>query len=336
MASHLVGIAGLSHDHTWSLIAQWKNLSNVEVAGVAEHRPSLQKRLAEEHPDLTCYNTVAELLDASGADLLQLGGTNAEHAPATEDAATRGVHVLVEKPMAATVEQADRMLAAANAHGIKLMVNWPTMWRPYIHTMGRLIAEGRIGRVFQIKNRGGHEARFSGSQLWFWDREQNGGGVSVDFCGYAANLCRWWLGYPKAVTGLGGTYDKNIDVEDNAVLLIDYGDAMGIAEGCWTQVGGHPYASPIVWGTDGILQPADNGGVLVRDATGTEVIAADEMPEYMSNGPEHFTAWIDGKIETLHPLIDPCNSRDVQEVIAAGLRAMAERRTIDLPITSTL
>ncbi len=333
MSGHSVGIAGLSHDHTWRLIDQWKDLPGVTVVGAAEHRSNLQERLADEHPDIACYSTVEEMLDVGKPDMIQLGGTNAEHAPAIEAAAARSVDVLVEKPMAATLEQADRMLSAAADSGIKLMVNWPTMWRPYVHTMKRLIDDGRIGRVFQVKNRGGHEARFSGSQLWFWDREQNGGGASIDFCGYAANLCRWWLGYPKGVVGVGGTYDKPIDVEDNAVLIIDYGNAMGIAEATWTQVGGHPYQSPIVWGTEGILRPGE-GGVIVQSEDNSEgdFVPADDLPAYHSNGPEHFVAYVDGQVDEIHPLLDPRNSRDVQEVLSGGLIAMAEGRRVEFPI----
>jgi predicted dehydrogenase len=334
MARHSVGIAGLSHDHTWSLIERWMDVPEVEIAGVAEYRPNLQQRLRETHPDIKCFDTVDDMLDSTGADFLQLGGTNVEHAPATESAAKRGVHVHVEKPMAASVDQADRMLKAVSDGGVKMMVNWPTMWRGYIHTMARLCAEGRIGRVFQIKNRGGHEARFTGSQLWFWDREQNGGGASADFCGYGANLGRWLIGPAKGVVALGGTYDKDIEVEDNAVFLIDYGNAMGIAEATWTQVGGHPYASPIIWGTEGILRPGENGVIVQTEGNSEgEFVPADPIPGGYDNGPAYFTAWVDGEIDSLHPLLDPDRSRDVQEIIAAGLTAMAEGRRVDLPIS---
>lgn len=334
MFRHRIGIVGLSHDHTWSLIEQWKGVKSAQIVGVSEHRPICTKRLKERHPDLTLYATVEELFDKAKPTAIQLGGTNAEHAPAAEVAAARGIHVLIEKPMAATLDEAERIIRACEGR-VRYMVNWSPTWRPYVHLMDRLIEDGRIGRVFQIKQRGGHAARFVGSQLWFFDKQENGGGALIDFCGYGANYCRWWLGYPHAVTGLGGTYEKDIAVEDNALLLIDYGNAMGICEATWTQVGGHPYQTPIIWGTEGILRPAE-GGVILQSENNREgeFITAEPLSADWRNSPTHFIAYLEGRITDLHPLIDPHRSRDVQEVMSAGLKAIVERRTISLPLGS--
>lgn len=137
------------------------------------------------------------------------------------------------------------------------------------------------------------------------------------------------------MTGLGGTYEKDIEVEDNAVLLLDYGNAMGICEATWTQVGGHPYQTPIVWGTEGVIRPGENGVILQSENNPKgDLIPAEPLGPEWQHSPAHFVAYLEGRVTELHPLIDPHRNRDVQEVMTAGLKAISERRTVSLPLES--
>ena len=121
---------------------------------------------------------------------------------------------MVEKPMAATLEQADRMLTAARKAGTVLMVNWPTAWNRGIRTAYRLVREGAIGQVWQLLWRGGHcgpDELGCSEQFcdFLFDKHLNGAGAFGDYGGYGASLCVLFLGAAQPRGGHGRAPLKN-------------------------------------------------------------------------------------------------------------------------------
>ena len=134
-----VAVLGMAHDHLWGNLKELADQEGALLVGGADPNPVLQDRFRERTGCDQVYGEYEALLDAQTPDAVFVFSATAHHAPIVELCAARGIHVMVEKPMAATLEQADRMLTAAQRHQICLMVNWPTAWSRPLHTAHRLV-----------------------------------------------------------------------------------------------------------------------------------------------------------------------------------------------------
>jgi len=341
-----LGIVGLVHDHVWGLLSKFKEIEKVNVWSAADPNSLLLENVKTRFGVDRLYTDFQEMLNKEDLDMILLCTENSRHADVVEAAAERGIHVIMEKPMAATLEQAERMVRAAEKHGVKVMVNYPTTWSPAVQQALKMTREGMIGRIFHIRFRGAHAGPkevgcspyFYG---WLYDRELNGAGAIIDYCCYGVNISRWFLQRtPRSVTGFMGTLVRTyLEVDDNAMILMDYGDALGVAEACWSQVGPHPIHGPIINGEDGSLV-VDEEGKLHFFAVKTkgnyreiksEVIEPPEPPRGWRNGPEYFVERIERDEEIGEPLNVRFN-REVQMVLEAGIRSALEGKKVALPL----
>ncbi|MEM2314588.1 MAG: Gfo/Idh/MocA family oxidoreductase, partial [Candidatus Bathyarchaeia archaeon] len=261
-----LGVAGLVHDHVWGLLNQFKNTEKVDVVAAADLNPPLLERVKDLYGVNKTYTDFSEMLEKNNLDLILLCMENSRHADVVEAAAEKGVHVIMEKPMSANLEQAERIVKAAEKHRIKVMVNYPTTWSPAIQQAYKMVKEGRIGEIFHIRFRGAHAGpKEIGCSpyfyTWLYNKELNGAGALMDYCCYGVNLSLWFLGrMPQSVVGVMGTLARTyLEVDDNAVIIMDFKNAFGIAEACWSQVGSYPIHGPIINGVDGSLAVEEDG-----------------------------------------------------------------------------
>jgi predicted dehydrogenase len=340
-----LGIVGLVHDHVWGLLSQFKDIEKVEMLAAADPNSPLLEKVKTHFGVERLYTDYTEMLNKEDLDMILLCTENSRHAEVVEAAAEKGIHVIMEKPMAATLEQAKRILRAAEKHKVKVMVNYPTTWSPAVQQALKMVREGEIGRIFHIRFRGAHAGpKEVGCSPyfynWLYDKELNGAGALIDYCCYGVNLSRWFLQrMPRSVVGFMGTLARTyLEVDDNAMILMDYGDALGIAEACWSQVGPHPGHGPIINGEDGSLVVDEGGRKLhffvvktkgnYRDIK-SEVIESPEPPKGWRSGPEYFVEHIEKDEEIGEPLNVKFN-RDVQEVLEAGLHSALKGKRISL------
>lgn len=150
-----VGVVGLVHDHVWGIVDQFQKLEDAEVTCVADVNEPLLAKVRKL--GVKTYKSYDDLLAKEKIDAVIVYTENSRHADITELAAEKGLHIMVEKPMAATLEQADRMLQASKKHGIKLMVNYATAWYPTFREAYKMAMEGSIGRLYQARYRAAHE-----------------------------------------------------------------------------------------------------------------------------------------------------------------------------------
>src|SRR3954468_3027289 len=125
-------IAGMIHDHVWKMLPQFAKIPGLQIVGGADPNRPLRERLRKECGVTALFEKPAELFDRVEADGVLVCDSNAGGVPIVEAAAARGLHALVEKPMAAPAGGARRMLAAARRHKTRLMVNWPIAWTPSV------------------------------------------------------------------------------------------------------------------------------------------------------------------------------------------------------------
>jgi predicted dehydrogenase len=331
-----VGVLGLIHDHIWANLQNFETIENAEVTCVADiNEPLLEQ--ARKIGIKKTYKTYDDLLSKEDLDAVLVYTENGRAADVIEKAAERGLHVMTEKPMAATSEQAQRMYNAAEKNGIRLMVNYPTTWSPAIKYAVQLAKEGAIGHIYQVWRRTGHKGpkEIGCSPYfynWLFDEKANGAGAYIDFCCYGVNICRSILGIAEKATALGGTYVRDyLKVDDNAVLLLGYKKAMGVLEGTWSQIGG---GGPIQYqfvirGSEGTIAVNQDVQVFQEEKNSWKGINPPPLKEGNQNGPQHFVRCI---LED-KPFEDTVSAKfnvEVQAMLEAGLISMRENRTVFL------
>jgi predicted dehydrogenase len=330
-----VGVAGLIHDHVWGVLRWWKETAGAELVAAADPNPPLQERVRGEFGVPKIYGSAAEMFAGEKLDVVTVAVDNAGTADLVELAAAHGAHVMSEKPMSATVEQARRMVAATRRAGVQLMINWPTAWNPAFQTLDRLVQGGAIGRVWQTKYRAAHQGpkEIGCSEYfysWLYDRARNGAGALMDYCCYGADMASRWLGRPRSVVGVAARLDKDyIEVDDNAIILMRYAGAFGIAEASWTQRAADGGANPAVFGTEGTLSIVGNRVRLARESRDVEWIEPEPPSPGRRNGAEYLLSCLRSGTP-IEGLCDPQVSLVAQEILEAGLRSAEAGREVTL------
>lgn len=333
--AYRLGIAGLVHDHVWQELQHWNSTGRVEFVAVADPNPPLIERAVREFQIPQTFDDPRRMLEECELDVLQICTSNAAAGPIVEFAAERGVHTVVEKPLAATLEQADRMLSATEKAGTMLFINWPNRWRTPTKQAWDLVKAGEIGDLFSARMRMAHKGprEFGCSDYfcdWLYDPLQNGGGALVDYCSYGAVAFRYLFGMPNAVQAVAARLVKHdITVEDNAAMTLLYHDKFAFAEASWSQI--PSYHDAVYLGTTGTLWTED-GHIRVSHSDGNKrEIQVQELPDTEHDGPTCFLSCLE---QGLQPP-DVCSAqvcRDAQEILQAGLFAADSGTRVLLPL----
>ncbi len=328
-----IGVLGLTHDHVWSNLDELASLEGAELVAAADPHAALLDRVRERFACAT-YADGEELLQWESLDAVYVYSDNKTSVELAIAAASRGLHIMIEKPLAHSLDGATRILDAVKKNGIRLMVNWPFAWWPQLRQAIALAQSGKIGRIWQVKYRAAHAGpkEMGCSEFfcdWLYDPQRNGGGALIDYCCYGALLACVLLGKPESVNAITGRFGKTpLDAEDNAVLVMKYPQAMAIAEASWTQVGKLATYIPMIYGTEGTLmvEPRTGGRVILADEAhqdGTE-ISIEPAPPELASASAHFVHCIRSGAN----FTSLCNSAaalDAQQILEAG-RLAAERQ----------
>ena len=147
----MLGIS-FDHMHMGDLLMQVAEHPEAEIAGIYDpDRSRMEAAIARfEIPRDRVFTDLEACLSTSGADLAIVCSATAEHASSVEAIARHGLHVVVEKPFAASVADARRMINAMDAAGRRLAVNWPLAWYAGHNTAKRLVDEGALGDLVEI------------------------------------------------------------------------------------------------------------------------------------------------------------------------------------------
>ena len=337
--TYRVGIAGMSHDHIWGELHAWKKLANVEVVAAGDDEPELLEKIKTEFGVTRLYNSWQEMIEKEELDIVQAAGGNSEGAGIVEAAAAKGMHVISEKPMAATLAQAERMIAAAKKAGTLLLINWPSAWQAPWQEVERRALAGDIGEIRYTRYRSAHSGpvAIGCSPNFVRDLttpEINGGGAIMDYCCYGAKFAARLLGLPQSVTGMRGyfgTEPKYAASDDNAVIVAKYANAFGVCEASWTQPVGYAGANPVVYGTEGSLG-VHHGKVLIqRPGKPEESIEPTPTVYPYRSGPEYLLYCLENNVP-VEGFCSPEVSRIAQEILEAGLRAANTDQTQKLPL----
>ncbi|MCH6232980.1 Gfo/Idh/MocA family protein [Cognataquiflexum rubidum] len=239
-----MAMMGLSHGHSpW--IFNRKDKTDVELVGIYEPNTELAAAYAKRYnlDEKLFFTDVKVMLDAVKSEAVLAFGSIYAHLEAVELAAPRGIHVMVEKPLTYSLDQAKKMEALAKKHNIHLLTNFETSWYASTEKTYQLLqdkeAYGPIRKaVFHHGHRGPKEIGVGKEFLdWLTDPVQNGGGALIDFGCYGANIMTYLMEgrKPISVTAITNTYKPDIypKVDDEATIILDYGDAQAIIQASW-------------------------------------------------------------------------------------------------------
>ncbi|MGD0006342.1 MAG: Gfo/Idh/MocA family oxidoreductase [Anaerolineaceae bacterium] len=239
-----IAIAGMSHGHVAWILRNWQR-KDLDIAGFWEPDHALAQRYAGQYkfPLEWVYSDLEAMLEAVKPEAVCAFGSIYDHLRVVEACAPRQIHVMVEKPLAVSLEHAEKMAALARAHGIHLITNYETSWYASTYAAYRMaVKEGALGPIRKVVAHDGHfgpvEIGCSTEFLaWLTDPVLNGGGAVIDFGSYGANLITWLMGgaEPLTVTAVLQTLKPEVypRVDDDATVILTYPHAQGIIQGSW-------------------------------------------------------------------------------------------------------
>jgi len=332
-----VAVAGLNHDHAYGLMNQYKN-GEVIIIGIAEPDEQLAKRYRERFqlPDSIFYKSISEMLEHVKPDAVLAYNAIADHLSVVEACAPKGISVMVEKPLATTVEQAERIAALAKQYHIQVLTNYETTWYPSNQQVYEMVhAANAIGDIRKMVVHDGHqgpkEIGCSKDFLaWLTDPVKNGGGALTDFGCYGANLMTWMMEgkAPVAVTAVTRHIKPDIypKVDDDATILLEYPKATGIIEASWNWPFGIKDIE--VFGERGYLHALNNNTLEERDSTAYYKVEV-KPPVYKDN-LSYLVAVLKGEVHSANDLSSLENNLIVVRILEAARESARQGKRIVL------
>ncbi len=238
-----VGVAGLTHSHVHWILGR-ADRGDIQIVGIAESNRELAKRFLEQHglPMSLLFNSLEEMLEKTKPEAVTAFGSIYEHLAVVQACAPRGIHVMVEKPLAVNLDHARQMQALAKKYNIQLLTNYETTWYATNHKTFEMVQQDQLGKLRKIVVHDGHEGpKEIGVNKefldWLTDPKQNGGGAVIDFGCYGANLITWLANgqRPVSVTAVLQQFKPDVypKVDDEATIVVEYPGMQGIIQASW-------------------------------------------------------------------------------------------------------
>ena len=325
----------------------FKLVPNAEVVACASPNPEHSGAFAAKHGIPKHFTDYRDLLALPEVDMVTLALPNLLHCQACCDAAAAGKHVVCEKPLCLTLDEADRMIAACRDHGVKLMYAEELCFTPKYVRAKQLCDEGAIGDLYMLKQMEKHDGPHA---AWFWDVEKSGGGVTLDMGCHAFEYFRWMLGKPAAVSVYAdmGTFvhqDKTRG-DDNSIIIVEFaGGARGVAEESWAKLGGMDDRIEL-YGSEGVIAAdllrgsafptySKRGYGYAVEKAGSTVGWSFTMYEEMWNYgfPQENSHYIDRILNDKQPMETGEDGKAVLEIIFAAYESARTGCKVALPFT---
>ena len=239
-----LAIVGLVHGHVRGFLDRLKGRTDVQLVGVVDPDATLRDKYRERY-GLTVdifHPTVEAMLDAARPQAVAIFTSTYDHPQVVEACATRGVHVMMEKPLAVSTAHGRRIADAAARGRIQVLVNYETTWYASNRAVFDAVKEDALGPVRKMVAHDGHRGpQEIGVQpeflRWLTDPVLNGGGALTDFGCYGANLFTWLMGNarPISVSAVTQTFKPAVypRVDDEATIVVAWPQAVGIIQASW-------------------------------------------------------------------------------------------------------
>jgi glucose-fructose oxidoreductase len=324
-----------------------------EIVGICDEQPermvSAQKNFTI--PRERVFTDVAACMEKTKPDVVILCPAAARHGEYVKRVAPYGVHIMVEKPFAASLAEADAMIAAMPP-GKLLAINWPLRWDRAAATAKRLIDDGVIGEVTEYHHYGGNRGPlYHGADKlekeptaaekaasWFYKKSE-GGGSLLDYLGYGSTLGTWYMDGRKPIEVTAVVDDPaGLEVDEHSVVIARYATGLSKMETRWgtfTDPWTHqpqPKCGFVICGTEGTVSCYD-----YAPSVRVQTRAQPQRTKMFCDGlkePEHNPiAYFLHCLETGTPLSGPLSpeiSRIGQQIVDSAVLSAREKRTVPL------
>ncbi|MDA1267067.1 MAG: Gfo/Idh/MocA family oxidoreductase [Planctomycetota bacterium] len=351
-------IAGINFDHfhMGDNLRAASEHPDAEIVALCDEDPARMRSAAQSFgvPSERVYTDVERCLEEAQPDVIVLCPAAARHGEWTRRVAPSGAHVVVEKPFAATLAEADDMLDAMSSSAGRLMINWPLAWVPSHRTAKRLVDEGTIGEVLEVHyydgNRGplwhgADKLEKTAAQVaaekpssWFYQRA-HGGGSQLDYLGYGTTLGTWYLGGRKPIE-VTSVVDRpeGLEVDEHSITVARYAFGLSKFETRWGTFSDpwthqpQPGCGFVLKGSEGTIASYDyQPSIRVQTCAKPEGfdVPSDTLAPEVSNP----IAFLLDALEHDRELSGPCSpaiARIGQQIVDSAVRSAQLGRTVEL------
>jgi predicted dehydrogenase len=329
---------------------------NAEIVGICHEDRERMDQASTDFaiPDDAVFTDYRECMEATKPDFVLLCPATAHHADWTERIAEYAVPVLMEKPMAASLEEADRMIAAMDRANQPWAVNWPLRWYPSHVTAKRLLDEGLIGALQEVHyydgNRGPlmHVAdkvdtdedyiHHEKPKTWFYKKE-TGGGSLLDYLGYGTTLGTWYHGgaAPIEVTAVVDE-PAGLEVDEHSITIARYACGLSKFETRWGTFTDpwtnqpQPKCGFVLKGAEGTISSYDYEPT-IRAQTDHNPEGKDIPVDTLQSPQQNCVQYFIHCLETGEPIEGPLSPevcRIGQQIVDTAFKSAEEKRTLSL------
>jgi predicted dehydrogenase len=334
-----VVVAGLNHDHIHNILHAF-NEGRVNIVGIAEPNKQLWQKFGKQYhlPDSLFDTDLKKLILLKKPDAVLGYNEVANHLKIVQICAPLHVSVMVEKPLAATLAQAQQIEQLANQYHIKVLTNFETTWYASFNNVYNTVNTDSIGLIRKMVVHDGHqgpkEIGCSPEFLsWLTNPVLNGAGALNDFGCYGADLMTWFMkGHkPIAVTAVTRHYKPDVypKVEDDATIIVEYPEATGQIEASWNW----PFSIKDleVFGQTGYLHALNSTDITSRmreNIKGSKTASA--LPAPINDPITYLTAVIRNQLPGTDDLSSLKYNMIVMQILDAAQRSAARGKRIIL------
>ncbi len=338
-----VGIDGMTHQHVMQVFSIMGKQDEVEVVGFAEPNKELAMRLFRQFnvPDSLWFPDLESLLRKTKPEAVCAFNSIFEHLSTVKLCAPRGIHVVVEKPLAVNMDHLAQMKALVDRFHIQLLTNYETTWYPSHAKAWQMFKEEKtLGTLRKVVIMDGHQGPieigcYKEFTDWLKDPVLNGGGALIDFGCYGADIMTWLMEgrEPETVTAVSQQYKPDLypKVDDETTILLTYPGCQAIIQASWNWPVGRKDTE--IYGTGGVLianrenkmkfTSADPGH---RDTW----MELTPLPPERSNVFSYLHAVLNGRIEPGKDLSSFAVNQVVVKILSAARESAKTGKTIYL------
>jgi predicted dehydrogenase len=337
----LIGSQFVSEIHATSL----QSVPGAKVLAVASPTEAHVKEFAQKFDIPHAYTDYKKLLEMPEIDMIALGAPNYVHAEIAIAAALAGKHIVLEKPMALNLAEADAMLAAAKQAKVKLMYAEELCFTPKYVRLKQLADSGALGEVYLVKQSEKHDGPHA---PWFWDVNLSGGGVTMDMGCHALCFFLWFYDWAQPESILADMVTKmhadKTDGDDDAVIIVTFpGGRRGIAEESWSRKGGMDDRAE-AFGTQGCSYATLHMGIALQTysevgydyvvekapiSKGWSYTIYEELWNY--GFPQEFQHFVECVRDDKEPLVTGEHARLTLEMIFAAYASAGRNARVNFP-----
>jgi predicted dehydrogenase len=345
-------VAGIdfAHMHMAELLDMVAAHPSAEIVGICDRSrermtPSIDRLgLSERH----VFIDYAACLETTRPDLVILCPATAEHGQWVERVAPYGAHLVVEKPFAANLMEADRMITAAQKSNVRLIINWPIRWHASHSSAKRLLEDGAIGELLEVHHYDGNRGPLLHSskrtevdlkekrESWFYDKGK-GGGSLMDYLGYGVTFATWFMNgrEPLEITTVVDG-PQGLEVDEHSVTIARYASGLSTFETRWGTMSDpwilqpQPKCGFVFVGSEGTLSSYDLESVLriqTRREQNTKEIVVNENKPPFQNPIQYIINCLEKDIPVEGPL-DYNLCRIGQKIVDLAVESAREKKSL--------